>query len=560
MRKLVLALVVVAGCASTPPPAPTAAPPKKAEPEPLDLSGVRVIDLSYGFGPSTVYWPTEPDFARKDTFHGKTDGGFFYANGSYAASEHGGTHIDAPVHFAEKGGGVDAIPPSRLVGRAALFDVRNFCAANPNYAVPASDVIRKLLLFAAREDATFREGSIVLILTGWGRYWGDRKAYLGDDRPGMTDGLAFPGISPELAKELVELKVKAVGIDTASIDPGQSKTFEAHRILCAAGIPIFENVANLEALPPESEIVAAPMKIEGGTGAPLRLFALTRTPLGTHRVEAPEDPKGAAELLSRLAPIEAEVAVSGPGVDARISPMWQRDESRLAGLEAALARACFLVRFLTENKSLDSWKAPPWPSHAETHHHDHLEHGSPTERIARYEDPARDAWQKPADVVAALALKEDAVVVDVGVGSGYFAAPLARSLPKGKVIGLDVEPDFVAYVNERARKETLPNLEARLIPEDDPKLEPASVDLVLIVDTYHHLGDRVAYLRKLRAALKPGGRIAVIDFTETTTLGPPREARIAKAKLLEEAGAAGLALAREHAFLPEQYFVELSAR
>jgi kynurenine formamidase len=233
-------------------------------------SDAEVIDLTYGFGPETVYWPTATPFARKDTFRGVTPAGFFYSAGDYAASEHGGTHMDAPVHFVADGAAADAVPGSRLAGRAWVLDAREPCAADRDHLVSRRD-----LEAAERAAGPLPRGAVVLVLTGWGRFWPEKKAYLGDDRPGKTDGLSFPGLDPELARALVAAGVRAVGIDTASIDRGRSSAFEAHRVLAAAGVPIFENVAGLERLLGRPAwIVAAPMKIEGGTGAPLRLFAL----------------------------------------------------------------------------------------------------------------------------------------------------------------------------------------------------------------------------------------------------------------------------------------------
>lgn len=201
--------------------------------------------------------------------------------------------------------------------------------------------------------------------------------------------------------------------------------------------------------------------------------------------------------------------------------------------------------------------APPVAPHAAG---PHLEHGTPAERMARYEDPQRAAWQRPDEVVRALALAPDARVVDLGVGSGYFAVRLARIVARGQVVGLDIEPAFVAAVNERARTEGLPNLSARQCEPDDPGLAPASVDLILIVDTYHHLPDRPAYLARLRLALRPAGRIAIVDFKKDAKYGPPPEHKLTREEVLAEAARAGLGLVREHDFLPEQYFLELGRR
>lgn len=175
-----------------------------------------------------------------------------------------------------------------------------------------------------------------------------------------------------------------------------------------------------------------------------------------------------------------------------------------------------------------------------------------------FDDPKRDEWQKPAEVIAALALAPDARVADIGAGTGYFAARLARALPQGRVYGVDLEPDMVQYLAQRARREGLSNLAAVQASAADPKL-PEAVDLVLVVDTYHHIGSREAYFRRLRALLRAGGRVAVIDFNDRAPMGPPRRARIAPERVKDEMRAAGYTLAQEHAVLPYQYFLVFAA-
>jgi kynurenine formamidase len=338
-------LLLVVGCASR-------------EPSGLDLSRARVLDLTYAFGPKTVYWPTEPLFQRKDTFRGKTRTGFFYAAGSYAASEHGGTHMDAPVHFAERGVAAHEIPPSRLVGPAWVLDARTACAKDPDHLVSRTDFEEQV-----KRTGPPPEGAVVILLTGWGRYWPDRKSYLGDDRPLKTDGLSFPGLDPDLASLLVERGVKAVGIDTASIDRGRSTHFESHQVLAAAQVPVYENVAHADALPPVGAwVVAAPMKIEGGSGGPLRVLALLPAKPDAPRAIVPPEGKVAwvEEALERLAPEETLVVVTPEGtVTGRIAATALQDELRAAELEAALDRAFFRLRFdLGEGEG--AWRAPPW--------------------------------------------------------------------------------------------------------------------------------------------------------------------------------------------------------
>src|SRR3989441_2485459 len=175
-----------------------------------------------------------------------------------------------------------------------------------------------------------------------------------------------------------------------------------------------------------------------------------------------------------------------------------------------------------------------------------------------FDDPARDAWQKPHEVIEALSLKPDAVVADIGAGTGYFATRLASMLPRGRVYAIDVEPDMVKYLTERAQREGRRNLIAVAAKPDDPRL-PDKIDLLLLVDVYHHIEAREQYLRRLRPALKPGGRIAIIDFRLDSPGGPPRQARIAPEQVKAELAKAGYTLYEEHSFLPRQYFLVFHA-
>jgi SAM-dependent methyltransferase len=188
-----------------------------------------------------------------------------------------------------------------------------------------------------------------------------------------------------------------------------------------------------------------------------------------------------------------------------------------------------------------------------TDHHQHS-FGSAEEWATIFDDPARDKWQKPAEVIRALALPRNAAVADIGAGTGYFAVRIARALPAGSVIGIDTEPDMVRYLNERAAREKLANLQARLGVAGDPGI-PGRVDLVLVVNTYHHIPSRERYFRDLQKSLNPGGRIAIIDYQPDAPMGPPRHARIPAERLKKELSAAGLELAQEHKFLPYQYFL-----
>jgi cyclopropane fatty-acyl-phospholipid synthase-like methyltransferase len=192
--------------------------------------------------------------------------------------------------------------------------------------------------------------------------------------------------------------------------------------------------------------------------------------------------------------------------------------------------------------------------------HTHRHSFSDAERWARvFDDPARDAWQKPEQVISALRLAPDAHVADIGAGTGYFAVRLARAVPQGRVYAVDIEGDMVRHLRERAAREKLPNLVPVLGTADDPRL-PQKVDRVLIVDTYHHIDARVEYFRRLRAALKPGAEIAIVDFTLDAPIGPPKSARLPAQAVIDEMQRAGYALAAKHDFLPHQYFLVFRAQ
>lgn len=183
------------------------------------------------------------------------------------------------------------------------------------------------------------------------------------------------------------------------------------------------------------------------------------------------------------------------------------------------------------------------------------------ERWAKvFDDPARDAWQKPDAVVAALALSPSMVVADVGAGTGYFTMRLARAVPRGQVIATDIEPDMVRYLGERARREQLENVRAIQATADDPKLAPSSVDRILIVDVWHHLEDRPAYAAKLARALRPDGQIAIVDFKLDASHGPPRQHRLPPEAIIADLRAAGLDAALSATQLPEQYLVVATRR
>lgn len=187
----------------------------------------------------------------------------------------------------------------------------------------------------------------------------------------------------------------------------------------------------------------------------------------------------------------------------------------------------------------------------------HQHHFGDAERWARvFDDPKRDAWQRPDEVIAALKLNENDVVSDIGAGTGYFAVRLARAVPKGRVYAVDLQPDMVNHLRKRAHHEGLANLQAVEASPDDARL-PQSVDVVLMVNTYHHIEEREAYFRQLARSLKPGGRLALIDFRPDAPIGPPKATRISEEQALAELKAAGYSVIERHGFLPHQYFVVL---
>jgi len=171
-----------------------------------------------------------------------------------------------------------------------------------------------------------------------------------------------------------------------------------------------------------------------------------------------------------------------------------------------------------------------------------------------FDDPTRDAWQKPDEVIAALKLAPYATAADIGAGTGYFSARLARTLSGGKVYAIDLEPDMVKYLGERATKEKLANLIPLQGAADQPKI-PAAVDLILLVDVYHHISNRESYFRKVRETLKAGGQLAIIDFRMDATMGPSKAMRIAPERVKSELASAGFSLTGNHEFLPQQYFL-----
>lgn len=172
-----------------------------------------------------------------------------------------------------------------------------------------------------------------------------------------------------------------------------------------------------------------------------------------------------------------------------------------------------------------------------------------------FDDPARDAWQQPDRVIAAMQLAPTMTVADVGAGTGYFTVRLARAVPQGTVIATDIEPDMVRYLEDRAKREQLANMRASLSAADDPKLAAGSLDRILVVDVWHHLADRVTYAKRLRDALKPGGKLVVVDFTLEATHGPPVKHRLPPEQIIEDLRAAGFKAELSPTTLPQQYIV-----
>jgi len=271
-RCLLLASLLACGCGSQPAPstpAPAAAP---APAQPPRFPPGTIVDLSHTYDASTVFWPTAETYRLDKVADGMTPGGYYYAANNFFSAEHGGTHLDAPVHFAQGAQTVEQVPLERLIGDAYLIDVTAQAAANPDHQVSVEDIAA-----AERAQGPIPDGAIVLLRTGFSSRWPDAARYLGTAERGEAAAakLHFPGLHPDAARWLVANRVfKAIGIDTASIDYGPSTLFEAHRVLYEKNIPAFENLTALDRLPLTGAwIVALPMKIGGGSGAPLRAVA-----------------------------------------------------------------------------------------------------------------------------------------------------------------------------------------------------------------------------------------------------------------------------------------------
>jgi kynurenine formamidase len=243
-----------------------------AEAQTIDFSRARVIDLTHTLNERTLYWPTSPTkFSLERLAYGPTPGGWFYSAYAFSAPEHGGTHLDAPIHFHQGGATADAIDLRRLMGPAVVIDVTRQAGANADYRLTPADVEA-----FERVNGRIPAGAIVLLRTGWSARWPDARRYLGDDTPGDASRLHFPSFGVDAARLLVEdRRIAALGADVASIDYGQSTDFMVHRIAAAAGVPGLENLTHLDQLPATGAVVIAlPMKIGGGSGGPVRVVAL----------------------------------------------------------------------------------------------------------------------------------------------------------------------------------------------------------------------------------------------------------------------------------------------
>jgi len=242
-------------------------------PDKQDIFEGQWIDLSHDFSEETVYWPTANTFEKTTVFEGQTEGGYYYSSYDFSAAEHGGTHIDAPIHFYENRNTVDEIPLEQLIGPGVVIRIDTKVKQDRNYQFSVEDILEW-----EKGNGKIPSNSILLIYTGSSRLWSDRTKYMGTDERGeqAVKKLIFPGIHPDAARFLVtERKIKAVGLDTPSLDYGGSTKFETHQILFEKNIPGFENVTNLDKLPTKgATIIALPMKIKGGSGGPLRIVAL----------------------------------------------------------------------------------------------------------------------------------------------------------------------------------------------------------------------------------------------------------------------------------------------
>jgi kynurenine formamidase len=237
------------------------------------LKSAKYVDLTWSFDENSVYWPTNIPYHHDTVFEGINDKGYYYSSFKFSAEEHGGTHFDAPMHFSEGANSIEKVPVEQLVGEGIVVSVKEEVARSKDYQISVGDFEKW-----EKEHGRIPEGAIVLVNTGFARYYPDKQTYTGTTLSGVEGvaNLHFPGLHPDAAQWLAkERKIKAFGLDTPSIDYGQSKDFMTHRILFANNLTAYENVANLDQLPDKGFwIMALPMKIKGGSGAPLRIVAV----------------------------------------------------------------------------------------------------------------------------------------------------------------------------------------------------------------------------------------------------------------------------------------------
>jgi kynurenine formamidase len=238
-----------------------------------DFKG-KLLDMTYPFDENSIYWPTAKSFKLAKVSWGVSEAGYWYASNEFSASEHGGTHADAPIHFAEKGRTMDQIPLEEWIGAAVKIDVTEKCEKNRDYLLAAEDIENW-----EKEYGEIPEGAWVIMYTGIDtKYYPDRKKVLGTDKTGeeALPELSFPGFSPESVRYLIKRRnITGIAIDTPSIDYGKSKEFKVHRVLFAADKLALENIANLDKLPARGAVLyVIPMLIKDGTGAPARVFAV----------------------------------------------------------------------------------------------------------------------------------------------------------------------------------------------------------------------------------------------------------------------------------------------
>ncbi len=234
----------------------------------------KILDMTYNFGPDSIYWPTGKSFQSEKTFWGINDAGWWYASNNYGANEHGGTHVDAPVHFAKNGRTIDQIPLKEWIAPAVKIDVTKQCQKNRDYRLTVKDIKNH-----EKKYGTIPKGAWVIMYTGIGtKYYPDKQKVLGTEKIGKeaVKFLSFPGFSKESATFFVtQRNITGIALDTPSIDYGKSKNFPVHQVICGAGKLAIENIANLDKLPTTGAILyAIPIPIKNGTGAPARVFAI----------------------------------------------------------------------------------------------------------------------------------------------------------------------------------------------------------------------------------------------------------------------------------------------